>query len=265
MYFNFQSKAGFYCNDRSIGYSYRKQTISTGMLIKCVGLLLPFIVFLIIELTRIKKGQNIKFCSMKIPKCIGEIYIRMVHFFFGIQLQYSLSLVPKFFDVPQFLRPHFLAVCQPLLPDNTTCSSLDNQNKFISEYECQGVGFNHFQVMNSYFSFPSGHSSLSFYVAVYLCLYIQQFIGNKKLKGSKLFLHLLLFVGASSIAITRIQDHYHHRIDAICGALLGSIAGYLNFRYGYDMFEMKSDIKIKPEVIDRNSEQVYSFNTIACI
>lgn len=262
MYFNFQTKAGFYCNDLSIGYSYRKQTVSTGMLTKGVGLLLPFIVFLIIELCRIRKGQHIEFCNLKIPKCITEIYIRMVHCSFGGVLQYSLVLLPKFFDVPQFLRPHFLAVCQPLLPDNTTCYSLDNQNRFISEYECQGVGFNQFQVMNSYGSFPSGHASLSFYIAVYLCLYIQQFIGHPKLKESKFFLHLLFFVGASSIAITRIQDHYHRGIDVIFGAVLGSISGYLNYRYGYGMFEVKSEVETKPEGTNRNGEQVYSFDTI---
>ena len=69
----------------------------------------------------------------------------------------------------------------------------------------------------SSYSFPSGHSASSFCAAVYL------FGWNKK-AGS------LALIVAALIAFSRLYFYMHFPTDVLCGALLGSIIGYLGAR-----------------------------------
>lgn len=240
---NIKNRTGFFCNDQDLMYPYKDSTVSTVMLTVGIGTILPLSIFVVVEFFK-KSGKTVvHFYKLFIPIWIINTYNRMVEFIFGNQLQISLMILPKFFDVSIFLRPHFMAVCQPIMHDNTTCIDAINQNKFISTYECLGDGFSKFQIQNSYWTFPSGHASTAFYTAIYLTIYLQNHITNKNLQEVRYFLQYLLICGAIIVGITRIQDHHHYGIDVCAGSVLGAVIACINYWHGIKRLGIKENGK----------------------
>lgn len=62
------------------------------------------------------------------------------------------------------LRPHFLDICKP----DVNCNDEINKTKYIEDFTCRGDLQKKFT--DSRLSFPSGHSSLSFYCMIYLAV-----------------------------------------------------------------------------------------------
>lgn len=61
-------------------------------------------------------------------------------------------------------------VCQPQMPDWSTCENATNVGKYIMDFECQGVGSSARMLKEMRLSFPSGHSSFTFYTMVYVAV-----------------------------------------------------------------------------------------------
>lgn len=223
--FDFQNKTGFFCSDQDLYYPYKKSYVPTKVLLLYISTLMPLVTFTITEAFWNNSGV-IRLFGFNFPLWIPQTYNRMVQYVFGFYLQMSVMLLPKFFDVPHFLRPHFMTVCQPIIGRNLTCEEITDPNEFITDYFCKGIGFDKDQIQNVYWTFPSGHSSCSFYTSVYLVLYLQHKLRTRKTKEFKLILQFLLLLLAMGVSITRIQDHHHHGVDVISGALLGIIAAY---------------------------------------
>lgn len=59
------------------------------------------------------------------------------------------------------LRPHFFDVCQPDTAINCT------EGEYVNTYQCTVTKYSRHFMKDTARSFPSGHSSLSVYVAVY--------------------------------------------------------------------------------------------------
>lgn len=111
------------------------------------------------------------------------------------------------------LRPDFLDRCKPL---NGTCTG---DALLISEGRV---------------SFPSGHSSVSFYGSVFLALWVW-YIGCQSLKwrsNKRLVMvvgALLPLLGATYVSISRTQQYVHFPTDVLTGALIGSVGAVLAF------------------------------------
>ena len=154
-------------------------------------------------------------------------------YLFGMALLLLATEVPKM--AVGRLRPDFLSRCKPV-PVNTT-SSL---------WVCSGDAS---EIKEGRKSFPSGHSSSSFYLMSYLCLYyLNVYVPSKRLqtrssladsssfrsasstpkKISPLALLLIVcaYLVAALVAISRMQDHKHHPTDVIAGSLLGLFMSY---------------------------------------
>jgi len=125
------------------------------------------------------------------------------------------------------LRPDFLARCQPIVT-NSTVSFVSNSLVFYDERVCTGIP----SVINEgRVSFPSGHSSTAFAGLGFLALTLitllspninlsrayQISIGN----SARIITSALLFLGASYIAVSRVQQNVHNPTDVIAGSLLG--------------------------------------------
>lgn len=221
---DFRNKTGFYCSDQDLWYPYKKSTVSSKVLILYINTLIPFIIFTVVE-GKWNQGGVVRFYGFNIPLWIPQTYNRMVQYVFGFYLQMSFMLLPKFFDAPHFLRPHFMAVCQPIIgAKNLTCHDIDDPNLFITDYVCKDdPNFKIEEVRNAYWTFPSGHSSCSFYTAVYLVLYLHNRVRTRKVKELKLVLQFMCIFTAIGVSITRLQDHHHHGVDVIFGASLGLV------------------------------------------
>ncbi|MCH84552.1 lipid phosphate phosphatase 2-like, partial [Trifolium medium] len=83
-------------------------------------------------------------------------------------------------------------------------------------------------------SFPSGHTSWSFAGLVYLSWYLSGKVRVFDRRGhvAKLCLVLLPLLTAALIAVSRVDDYWHHWQDVFAGGLIGTTISsfcYLQF------------------------------------
>ena len=112
------------------------------------------------------------------------------------------------------LRPDFLARC---LPDANGVCTGDAKT-----------------ILEGRKSFPSGHSALSFSGLFYvsLCAYMRLApIPTPRLgRVWKVVLPALPWLVATHVALSRIQDYWHHWQDILVGTLLGHICAFASYR-----------------------------------
>jgi len=56
------------------------------------------------------------------------------------------------------------------MADGSTCDDAINAGKYIQEFTCKGVGSSARMLKEMRLSFPSGHSSFTFFAMVYLAV-----------------------------------------------------------------------------------------------
>jgi hypothetical protein len=79
---------------------------------------------------------------------------------------------------------------------------------------------------SSGYSFPSGHSAVTFSTAAAL----QRHLGFRRA--------LVVYAGASYIAMSRLHDNVHYLSDVVFGAAVGTIAGHTVVRHGKSNFAL---------------------------
>lgn len=108
-----------------------------------------------------------------------------------------------------------------------------------AEYYCE-LGRTYPILRDGRFSFPSGHSSSSFSVFVFMSLFLFAKLQPLAREGS----FLLLFTSLSPLifaflcAVSRTRDYWHNFDDIIAGALIGSSSALLCF---YNTFRIASN------------------------
>ncbi|XP_033153279.1 putative phosphatidate phosphatase isoform X2 [Drosophila mauritiana] len=223
-------KRGFFCDDESLKHPFHESTVRNWMLY-FIGAVIPVGVILIVEviISQNKAKQDngnatsrrYVFMNYELPDWMIECYKKVGIYAFGAVLSQLTTDIAKY-SIGR-LRPHFIAVCQPLMPDGTTCADAINAGKYIQEFTCKGVGSSARMLKEMRLSFPSGHSSFTFFAMVYLALYLQ---ARMTWRGSKLLRHLLQFLFimvAWYTALSRVSDYKHHWSDVLAGSLIGSI------------------------------------------
>eukprot|EP00128_Syssomonas_multiformis_P001089 Colp12_sorted_trinity150504_noHs@21668 len=91
---------------------------------------------------------------------------------------------------------------------------------------------------DGHLSFPSGHSSISFCVAVFIALYLSGKLGifRGKTRGSfwRVFIAILIPFGfAWFVAVSRTRDYRHNFSDVLAGACIGLVSGALGYFLHY--------------------------------
>lgn len=122
------------------------------------------------------------------------------------------------------LRPHFIAVCQPDLTRlNCTTSSSIAGNFYNPIYTGDQFCTNKdlAAVQEARYSFPSGHSSYSFYCMVFLIVYIEARLVLLRFRYVKPMIQMTAFTAAFITCLSRISDYHHRGSDVIGGTVLG--------------------------------------------
>lgn len=204
-------KRGFYCDDESLMHPYKTNTIPTWVA-GFVGIVLPSISILIIEGIKTHQAKS------SLRKYIKTCYQLLVPFYFGAAVTQLTTDIAKY-SIGR-LRPHFITVCQP---DITTCTS---STGFIEGDVC--LGMNHAAIEEARLSFPSGHSSISFYCMVWLMIYLQYHFTWKRYWLVRSVLQAVAFYLAYYTGLSRISDYMHHWSDVLSGALIGTVISILD-------------------------------------
>jgi diacylglycerol diphosphate phosphatase/phosphatidate phosphatase len=130
------------------------------------------------------------------------------------------------------LRPHFLAVCQPVIPDNWREIGVGYGNiMFTVDQVCTGDPD---KIYNAIESFPSGHSNIAFaglgYLAIYLFTHLR--VQNLKRRAGywKMGFVFLPVLMATYLASTLVLGYHHHAYDVIFGSLIGIVMAFFAYR-----------------------------------
>ncbi|XP_052813815.1 phospholipid phosphatase 3-like [Mya arenaria] len=213
------TRRGFFCDDESISYPYRTDTVSDSVLIACfIGV--PVIIMVFVEtlhacIFRSREGKQIS-CQI----FLSHLYRAVGSFLFG---QMSSSLVMETTKLfAGRLRPNFLSVCDIDL-DLVNCSQGHVE---IDDSTCRNDDKS--MVMDARKSFPSGHASLAVFTIVFLSIYLhERFIWARKVRIFIPTIQTGLLIAGVYICISRMSDNRHHAGDIIAGAVLGLVFALL--------------------------------------
>jgi len=234
---------GFYCDDESLHYPYHEDTVSIAVAGVIAGLL-PAILIVVVEVLRKRKKMN---TIAGRRRFFHNLYAHLGPFIAGLVFQQLTAEIGK--HIIGRLRPHFLQLCKPTFlvegleaEGMKTCLELDKPwNHYIvvdrdneTAFQCTNPlhlnedGTWDKTLQDSVKSFPSAHSSISFYGMLFLAGYFQKRANFYKYASVlTIFFQMTFIVVAFSIALSRISDYKHHWSDVLSGAILGLIGAIL--------------------------------------
>ncbi|XP_030629766.1 phospholipid phosphatase 2 isoform X2 [Chanos chanos] len=209
---------GIYCDDESIRYPYKPDTISHGMMaavtITCSIVIITSGEAYLVYTKRLYSNSNFNRYVSALYKVVGT-------FLFGACVSQSLTEMAKFtIGRP---RPNFMDVCKPIV-----CKG------YMTELNCTG---NIRNVTESRLSFYSGHSSFGMYSMLFLALYVQARMVSKWARLLRPTIQFFLVAFAIYVGYTRVSDYKHHWSDVLVGLLQGALIAILNVRYVSDFFK----------------------------
>ncbi|XP_029016697.1 phospholipid phosphatase 1-like [Betta splendens] len=202
-------KRGFFCDDESIRYPLKEDTISYQLL---GGVMIPFTLiviacgeFLSVYLCRVKHQSLGTRYAACVYKAVGS-------YAFGAAASQSLTDIAKY-SIGR-LRPHFLAVCRPAW-ERVNCKA----GGYVENFTCNG---DKFLVDEARLSFYSGHSSFSMYCMLFLVLYIQARLRARWSRLLRPTIQFFLIATAVYVGLSRVSDYKHHWSDVLAGLLQGA-------------------------------------------
>lgn len=246
---------GVYCDDETIRYPYRKDTISHKLMaaitIPCSIIIIASGEAYLVYTKRLYSNSGFNQYAAALYKVVGT-------FLFGACVSQSLTDMAKY--TIGRLRPNFIAVCAP-----EVC------NGYMLELNCTGNPRN---VTESRLSFYSGHSSFGMYCMLFLALYVHARMASKWARLVRPTIQFFLVAFAIYVGYTRVSDYKHHWSDVVVGLLQGALVAVLTVRYISDFFKERpplcqnaepgenDDIERKPSLqisdAERNNHYSYS-------
>ncbi|XP_034565046.1 phospholipid phosphatase 1 isoform X2 [Notolabrus celidotus] len=228
-------RRGFFCNDDSIKYPYKEDTISHqllgGVMIPVTILTMIFGECLSVYLKRLKSKSSFGSYVASVYKAVGT-------FLFGAAMSQSLTDIAKY-SIGR-LRPHFLDVCQPDWK-KINCSS----GAYIEEFTCTGDAT---MANEGRLSFYSGHSSFSMYCMLFLALYLQARLQAEWARLLRPTIQFFLIAATVYTGLSRVSDYKHHWSDVLAGLLQGALMALLVVFFVSDFF--------KPRVAPRQEADI---------
>ncbi|KAI9536362.1 hypothetical protein NQZ68_034258 [Dissostichus eleginoides] len=217
-------KRGFFCNDESIRYPLKEDTISYQLL---GGVMIPFTLIVIVcgeclsvYMSRIK-NQSLG------TKYVACVYKAVGSYVFGAAASQSLTDIAKY-SIGR-LRPYFLTVCKPNW-NNINCKP----GGYIENFTCTGEKF---LVDEARLSFFSGHSSFSSYCMLFLVLYVQARLRSEWSRLLRPTIQFFLISTAVYVGLSRVSDYKHHWSDVFAGLLQGGVVATLTVVCVSNFFE----------------------------
>lgn len=211
---------GVYCDDESIMYPLKPDTITHGMLaavtICCTVVIISSGEAYLVYSKRIYSNSDFNQYVAALYKVVGT-------FLFGAAVSQSLTDLAKFtIGRP---RPNFMAVCAP-----SVCTG------YMQVINCTGRPQD---VTESRLSFYSGHSSFGMYCMLFLALYVQARLTAKWARLLRPTIQFFLVAFAVYVGYTRVSDYKHHWSDVLVGLLQGALVAVLNVRCVSDFFKKR--------------------------
>uniref|UniRef100_A0A1Q3FIH3 Putative lipid phosphate phosphatase n=1 Tax=Culex tarsalis TaxID=7177 RepID=A0A1Q3FIH3_CULTA len=213
-------RRGFYCDDRSIQRPFNGDTITAGVIV--VSGLLPLLLIWLAEALFYSPAtpEYTKMADAPSSRCSTSW--RLSWFWFkkygrGLLLKLIVVEMLKIFTSEH--RPHFLNTCRP----DVVCEG----NEYIAKYTCTNTEDRSYFVRDASRSFPSGHSSVSVYGAIFMIWYLQ--CRSPKLRSSMALplCQMVLATWAIFCPLSRIIDNRHHWWDVLAGAMIGVVTAFL--------------------------------------
>lgn len=243
---------GLFCDDDSIRYPYKDDTVST-LVITLVGLLVPIALIIITEVLRFFYAKKVDVLphpyrmssTCFVPHFVACSYKIIGIFLFGCAVSQSITNIGKF--TIGRLRPHFLDVCSPD-PTKYNCTNANGIYVYVENIICTGT--DEHSLENSRLSFPSGHSSMAAYSAVFLLFYLQ---ARFTWAGSRLLKHLaqaVFIYGALFVCLSRVSDYKHHWSDVLGGAVIGTSVAALTSLHIFRMSAISNQSTAKTSTDD---------------
>ncbi|XP_034655245.1 putative phosphatidate phosphatase [Drosophila subobscura] len=234
-------KRGFFCGDESLAYPYRESSFE-HQLVLAIAFGVPTSVIVVVELFKQLPGGAQRENSGKRDGCrlghrVGQLYKQVIFYLFGLAMVAFTTMLSKV--CIGRLRPHFYAVCQPMLPDGSTCQDAQNQGRYIDSYTCSNANMTDFNFRQLNQSFPSGHASIIMFAMLYLAIYLQAALSTRVSKLLKHLLQFLFVMFGWYVSLTRITDYHHHWSDVLAGAVMGVLLACLTGAYVADLFAFK--------------------------
>nr|XP_033787164.1 phospholipid phosphatase 1 isoform X2 [Geotrypetes seraphini] len=227
-------KRGFFCNDDSIRYPYKEDTISYALL---GGIMIPFTIIVMI----LGEALSVYFNHLSSNAFIRNNYVATIYkaigtFIFGAAVSQSLTDIAKY--TIGRLRPHFLDICKP------DWSKINCSFGYIENFVCQG---NAVKANEGRLSFYSGHSSFSMYCMLFLALYLQSRMKGDWARLVRPTVQFALIAVAVYVGLSRVSDYKHHWSDVLTGLIQGAIVAVLIVVYVSDFFKKRCTFNDKQE------------------
>ncbi|KAK1805969.1 hypothetical protein P4O66_013013 [Electrophorus voltai] len=212
---------GVYCDDQSIKYPLKPDTITLGLMaavtISCTVIIISSGEAYLVYSKKLQSNSAFNHYVAALYKVLGT-------FLFGATVSQSLTDLAKFtIGRP---RPNFFSVCAPKV-----CKG------YVSEINCTG-NFN--DVTESRLSFYSGHSSFGMYCMLFLALYVQARLRAKWARLLRPTIQFFLVAFAVYVGYTRVSDYKHHWSDVLVGLVQGAVVAILTVHYVSDFFKCRA-------------------------
>ncbi|XP_066506478.1 phospholipid phosphatase 1 isoform X2 [Hoplias malabaricus] len=229
-------KRGFFCNDDSIKYPVKDDTISYELL-GAVMIPLTLITMIVGECVLVYLNR------LRSKSSFSSTYVACVYkavgcFLFGAAMSQSLTDIAKY-SIGR-LRPHFLDVCKPdwrLI----NCSS----GAYIEDFNCTG---DKTMVNEGRLSFYSGHSSFSMYCMLFLALYLQARLQAEWARLLRPTIQFFLIAASIYTGLSRVSDYKHHWSDVLTGLLQGAVMAILVVFFVSDFFKKPVEPQKEAEI-----------------
>ncbi|CAG2240045.1 PLPP1_2_3 [Mytilus edulis] len=210
-------RRGFFCDDDSLRYPYKENTISDDLLL-LIGFALPFVVFMLNESERYRVTRKtdhvnkylVVFLKISCAYAFGFTIIELI-------IQGAKPAIGR-------LRPHFFDVCKP------DFSKIDCTKGYITDYNCTNANISDKLDRESRLSFPSGHAGFAMYSAIFTALYMEKQVTLRCSAVAKCFTQTAMVLLALMCAVTRLYDNRHHVSDIVAGCVLGAVIGFYMFK-----------------------------------
>lgn len=239
-------KSGFFCDDVTLSYPAKPDTVS-ALLLMLSGFAISVSVVVFVEVLRCIENRNQRSFRITGDICFSARWFAVYLVGFVIE-QLTVQVLKHEMGV---LRPNFYAVCKPTF-NRSFCPG------YITNYTCTGEPE---QVRESRQSFPSGHASFSMYVAIYFCFYIHHRLQITFSRILKFVLQTGLVIIAMMCGLTRISDHKHHPCDVVVGFLLGIVTAVFTYMIGGKVAAHGSDSDQPKIVLRMKSCDCYFLNS----
>lgn len=223
---------GIYCEDESIQYPVKDDTITHGLLaavtISCTVIIISSGEAYLVYTKKIHSNSEFNQYVAALYKVVGT-------FLFGAAVSQSLTDLAKYtIGRP---RPNFMSVCAPKV-----CKG------YVLQINCTG---NPRDVTESRLSFYSGHSSFGMYCMLFLALYVQARLVAKWARLLRPTIQFFLVAFAVYVGYTRVSDYKHHWSDVLVGLLQGALIALLTVRYVSDFFKQRPPPRCsRPETVE---------------